>query len=69
VATLPPCPICRRPAAPRPGNRSYPFCSDRCRLLDLGNWLGGKYRVPGPALGDAEDDGPPARPSMDEDDA
>ncbi len=22
---------------------SFPFCSDRCRLLDLNNWLDGKY--------------------------
>jgi len=22
-----------------------PFCSERCRLVDLGNWLDGKYRV------------------------
>jgi endogenous inhibitor of DNA gyrase (YacG/DUF329 family) len=43
----------------RPANPSFPFCSDRCRLEDLGKWLGGEYRVPGPALGDAEDDGPP----------
>jgi len=67
VATLPPCPICRRPAAALPGNRSYPFCSDRCRFLDLGKWMGGQYRVPGPALGDAEDDGPPPRLDRDDD--
>jgi len=24
-----------------------PFCSERCRLLDLGNWVGERYRVPG----------------------
>ena len=23
-----------------------PFCSERCRLLDLGNWIGERYRVP-----------------------
>ncbi len=23
-----------------------PFCSERCKLLDLGNWLDGRYRVP-----------------------
>ncbi|MGI8671054.1 MAG: DNA gyrase inhibitor YacG [Luteitalea sp.] len=26
-----------------------PFCSERCRLLDLGHWLDGDYRVDGPA--------------------
>jgi endogenous inhibitor of DNA gyrase (YacG/DUF329 family) len=24
-----------------------PFCSPRCRLVDLGNWLGGRYRIAG----------------------
>ncbi len=40
------CPICRGAAAPRLENPTYPFCSDRCRLIDLGNWLGESYRVP-----------------------
>jgi endogenous inhibitor of DNA gyrase (YacG/DUF329 family) len=46
------CPICRKPVPPRPVNRAFPFCSDRCKLLDLGNWLGEQYRVPGPRAGD-----------------
>jgi uncharacterized protein len=24
----------------------FPFCSERCRLLDLGNWISGGYRIP-----------------------
>jgi hypothetical protein len=35
-------------------NRSFPFCSDRCRLLDLSKWLGGDYRIAGPLLGDGD---------------
>lgn len=46
------CPICGRPARPRPENRAAPFCSDRCRLIDLGNWLGENYRIAGPLAGD-----------------
>ena len=46
------CPICSRPAPPRPSNRFFPFCSARCRLVDLGKWLGEEYRVPGPRAGD-----------------
>jgi endogenous inhibitor of DNA gyrase (YacG/DUF329 family) len=46
------CPICGKPAGPRPENRSHPFCSDRCRLVDLGKWLGEAYRIPGPRAGD-----------------
>ena len=27
-------------------NRFHPFCSERCKLIDLGRWLGGKYQIP-----------------------
>jgi endogenous inhibitor of DNA gyrase (YacG/DUF329 family) len=27
---------------------SFPFCSDRCRLIDLGRWMDGSYRISGP---------------------
>ena len=49
------CPVCRQPAAERGSNRAFPFCSDRCRLLDLGKWFDGQYRIAGPA---AEEAGP-----------
>lgn len=62
------CPICGKPVPPRRENRSFPFCSDRCRLLDLGKWLGGEYRIPGPSLGDA-DEAPPSQAPSEEDDA
>lgn len=42
----PPCPICGKPAAPRP---LAPFCSERCRQVDLGRWLTEAYAVPGAA--------------------
>jgi endogenous inhibitor of DNA gyrase (YacG/DUF329 family) len=54
------CPLCGRPAAPRDGNPSFPFCSDRCKLVDLGKWLGEDYRIPGPRPGDGGAPGPPA---------
>jgi len=41
------CPICQKPV-PRPisGQVSlFPFCSERCRLVDLGKWLDSEYRV------------------------
>ncbi len=53
------CPICGKPVAPRPANRSYPFCSDRCRLLDLGKWLGEEYRIPDHRAGDVAAGSPP----------
>ncbi len=37
------CPICGKPAA----ENSKPFCSERCRDVDLNRWLSGSYVVPG----------------------
>ncbi len=43
---------------------TFPFCSDRCRLLDLNNWLSGKYTVSRPIdPTDQLDQPPPARPA------
>jgi endogenous inhibitor of DNA gyrase (YacG/DUF329 family) len=59
------CPICDRPAGPRPDNRAFPFCSPRCRLVDLGKWLNEDYRVPVDDTsneGGAEDPAPPGHP-------
>jgi endogenous inhibitor of DNA gyrase (YacG/DUF329 family) len=33
-------------------NGAWPFCSDRCRLADLGRWMGESYRIPGERVGD-----------------
>jgi uncharacterized protein len=42
------CPICDRPLeASDPKEMPYlPFCSERCRQIDLGRWLGETYRLP-----------------------
>ena len=40
------CPTCRKVVPPPAPHR--PFCSDRCRLLDLGKWCDGDYAVPAP---------------------
>lgn len=40
------CPICKT-RTPRTAPE-FPFCSERCRLLDLGKWASGKYVVSGP---------------------
>jgi uncharacterized protein len=44
------CPICAKPfevpnLAVLP---SFPFCSGRCKLIDLGRWIDGSYALPGP---------------------
>ena len=49
------CPICKKPVeaandatvnAPPSTPKYFPFCSERCKLIDLGRWLEGKYQVP-----------------------
>jgi hypothetical protein len=48
------CPICGKPAEPR----FRPFCSARCRTIDLGRWIDGRYRIP--VAEDPDEDAPPS---------
>jgi endogenous inhibitor of DNA gyrase (YacG/DUF329 family) len=41
------CPTCRAQTTKEKAPKVYPFCSERCYLVDLGRWLGEEYRVPG----------------------
>jgi endogenous inhibitor of DNA gyrase (YacG/DUF329 family) len=40
------CPICKKPADAK--GPDFPFCSDRCRLIDLGKWASGGYVISSP---------------------
>jgi endogenous inhibitor of DNA gyrase (YacG/DUF329 family) len=40
------CPNCGRPVEWTPASRYRPFCSERCRLIDLGEWLAENHRIP-----------------------
>ncbi|MGH8589841.1 MAG: DNA gyrase inhibitor YacG [Gammaproteobacteria bacterium] len=40
------CPHCGGPASARGENPWRPFCSERCRLIDLGAWLDEGHRIP-----------------------
>ncbi|MES3036530.1 MAG: DNA gyrase inhibitor YacG [Bdellovibrionota bacterium] len=42
------CPQCRKPAIYSSENPYRPFCSERCRLIDLGAWASEDYKVPTP---------------------
>jgi uncharacterized protein len=42
------CPSCG--TAVKPGSEDFPFCSDRCRRIDLGKWAMGVYKISSPAL-------------------
>jgi endogenous inhibitor of DNA gyrase (YacG/DUF329 family) len=44
------CPVCGKPAPFDPSNPYRPFCSERCKLIDLGQWANENYRIPGPEL-------------------
>jgi endogenous inhibitor of DNA gyrase (YacG/DUF329 family) len=37
-----PCPECGKPSS----RADYPFCSERCRNIDLNRWLSGSYAIP-----------------------
>ena len=41
------CPTCGTPVAWGPDAPERPFCSRRCRLIDLGEWLDGSRTIPG----------------------
>lgn len=60
MATVTPCPTCRRDVVWGESSPFRPFCSDRCRLIDLGAWFSGERAIPGPdqsALEDPDDAG------------
>jgi uncharacterized protein len=40
------CPTCRREVEWSPASVYRPFCSDRCRLIDLGAWLTEQHKIP-----------------------
>lgn len=48
------CPTCKKPLPPGGSreNPAFPFCSERCKLEDLGKWLREEYRVPAERAGD-----------------
>jgi len=47
------CPICGKTTAWSQDNPYRPFCSERCKLIDLGQWATESYRIP-----QTDDDGP-----------
>jgi endogenous inhibitor of DNA gyrase (YacG/DUF329 family) len=68
------CPTCKRALTVEPGAAANawphrPFCSERCRTIDLGGWLDGAYRISAPASEEdldgapAEEDDPDDKPA------
>jgi endogenous inhibitor of DNA gyrase (YacG/DUF329 family) len=52
------CPICKKPTDSET-SPDFPFCSERCRLFDLGNWSSEKYVVSEPVMDESELEAPP----------
>ncbi|MBI3804336.1 MAG: DNA gyrase inhibitor YacG [Nitrospirae bacterium] len=50
------CPICKK-TVEWEGNRHRPFCSERCKRVDLGQWASGTYRIPSPPEEETEPSG------------
>jgi len=48
------CPTCGAPVEFTPENKFRPFCSDRCKLIDLGAWASEEHKIP--VSPDAEDE-------------
>ena len=53
------CPRCRKPVVRSQSRPApfFPFCSQRCKLIDMGQWLDGEHRIEEP-LAEREDDLP-----------
>ncbi len=49
------CPQCGEPARVSGDNPWRPFCSERCRMIDLGDWLDERNRIPGEEAADIDD--------------
>jgi uncharacterized protein len=59
------CPVCKKPV--ESSNPDFPFCGERCRLIDLGKWASGAYVISSPTqdVSDSVPDSPP-KPSEEE---
>jgi endogenous inhibitor of DNA gyrase (YacG/DUF329 family) len=53
------CPTCGRTVEWTPASRWRPFCSERCKLIDLGAWASGERAIPGEPV---QDEGEPDEP-------
>lgn len=51
------CPSCERAVEVKAPDSFRPFCSERCRLADLGKWLDGGYRIGAPVSEEDLDQG------------
>jgi hypothetical protein len=48
------CPTCKKPVTSK--EPDFPFCSERCRLIDLGKWASGAYVISSPLTDTSNDE-------------
>lgn len=58
------CPQCRKPSVLGAENPWRPFCSERCKLIDLGDWMSGRFAIPVEPEGDLDEGMPERYPPM-----
>jgi endogenous inhibitor of DNA gyrase (YacG/DUF329 family) len=51
-----PCPYCGKTVPWTSASVFRPFCSERCKLIDLGAWASESHRIPGESLSPTDDD-------------
>jgi endogenous inhibitor of DNA gyrase (YacG/DUF329 family) len=56
------CPQCGAPVEWTAASRWRPFCSERCKLVDLGAWASEAYRIPAEEADEADAEAPPGTP-------
>lgn len=49
------CPTCEKPVEWTDASAWRPFCSERCKLIDLGAWISEKHAIPGDEMMPSED--------------
>lgn len=50
------CPTCNKRVAWIESNKQRPFCSERCKLIDFGDWAQERHAIPGETVYPTEDD-------------
>ena len=61
------CPQCKNLTVYSEQNKFRPFCSERCRLLDFGDWAQGRYAIPAQETHPENEDNPEPNQNGDDD--
>ena len=58
MVTIVKCPVCGKDVELKETNVFRPFCSERCKQIDLGAWADEQYKVPGSAEDENDSENP-----------